>query len=63
MLFNRERALELMQKFSLDALVATTRENVIYMSDFAPWGQAVHKYFQRPCFVIFPRRSDQSAAL
>jgi Xaa-Pro dipeptidase len=63
MLLNRERALELMQKFSLDALVAATRENVIYMSDFAPWGQAVHKYFQRPCFVIFPRRSDQSTAL
>jgi len=63
MLFNRERALELMEKYCVDALVGATRENIIYMSDFAPWGQAVHKYFQRPCFAIFPRRSDQTAAL
>ena len=63
MLLNRERALELMEKFSLDALVAATRDNVIYMSDFAPWGQAVHKYFQRPNFVLFCRRGDQSPAL
>jgi hypothetical protein len=39
MLLNRERALELMQRFSVDALVAATRENIIYMSDFAPWGK------------------------
>src|SRR5713226_9870995 len=63
MLLNRERALELMEKFSLDALVAATRENVIYMSDFAPWGQAVHKYFQRPNFVVFCRRGDRTPAL
>ena len=63
MLLNRERAVDLMEKFSLDALVAATRENVIYMSDFAPWGQAVHKYFQRPNFVIFCRRPDQPPAL
>src|SRR5262245_50628950 len=63
MLLNRERAVELMERFSIDALVAATRENVIYMSDFAPWGQAVHKYFQRPCFTVLPRRSDQPPAL
>lgn len=63
MLLNRERALELMERFEIDALVAATRENVIYTSDFAPWGQAVHKYFQRPCFTILPRRVDQAPAL
>ena len=63
MLLNRERAVELMERFSVDALVGATRENVIYTSDFAPWGQAVHKYFQRPCFTILPRRSDQKPAL
>jgi len=63
MLLNRERAVELMERFSIDALVAATRENVIYTSDFAPWGQAVHKYFQRPCFTIVPRRSDQAPTL
>jgi Xaa-Pro aminopeptidase len=63
MLLNRERALELMQRFSIDALVAATRENVIYTSDFAPWGQAVHKYSQRPNFVVFCRRADQPPAM
>ncbi|MGH7773522.1 MAG: hypothetical protein ACREQA_14955, partial [Candidatus Binatia bacterium] len=52
-----------MERFSIDGLVAATRENVIYLSDFAPWGQAVHKYFQRPNFVIFPRHQEQSPAL
>ena len=63
MLLNRERAVELMERFAIDALVAATRENVIYLSDFAPWGQAAHKYFQRPCFVILLRRRDQAPAL
>jgi Xaa-Pro dipeptidase len=63
MLFNRERAIGLMKRFSIDALVAATRENVIYTSDFAPWGQAVHKYFQRPNFVLIPRREDEPPAL
>ncbi len=63
MLFNRDRALSLMKRFSVDGLVAATRENVTYLSDFAPWGQAVHKYFQRPNFVVFPRDQDQSLAL
>lgn len=63
MLFNRDRALALMERFSLDAIVAATRENVTYLSDFAPWGQAVHKYFQRPNFVIFPRHGHQTPTL
>jgi Xaa-Pro aminopeptidase len=63
MLLNRERALDLMQRFSVDALVAATRENVIYTSDFAPWGQAVHKYSQRPNFVVFCRQPDQTPAM
>ena len=63
MLLNRERAVELMERFSIDVLVAATRDNVIYTSDFAPWGQAVHKYFQRPCFTILPRRTDQAPTL
>lgn len=63
MLFNRERALALMESFSVDALVAATRENVTYVSDFAPWGQAAHKYFQRPNSALFPRAPDQTPAL
>jgi Xaa-Pro aminopeptidase len=48
MLLNRARAEELMEREGLDALVATTGENVYYLSDygnqhvfhFAPWGIA-----------------------
>ncbi len=63
MLFNRTRALVLMEQFALDALIAATRENVTYLSDFAPWGQAVHKYFQRPNFVVFSQRTDAAPTL
>jgi len=52
-----------MGRFGLDALIAATRENVTYFSDFAPWGQAVHKYFQRPNFVVFPRGEPPSLLL
>ena len=46
MLLNRDRALAVMDEHGLDALVATTPENVHYLSDygtqhsynFAPWG-------------------------
>lgn len=63
MLLNRDRALALMERFSIDALVAATRENIIYTSDFAPWGQAVHKYSQRPNFVVWCRQPEQTPAL
>ncbi len=63
MLINRDRAMALMERFSIDALIAATRENIIYTSDFAPWGQAVHKYFQRPNFVVLCRRPEQTPAL
>ena len=39
MLFNRERALEFMTEFGLDALLATTRHNVLYLSGFQGWAQ------------------------
>src|SRR5579862_1694069 len=46
MLFNRDRALAIMEAHGIDALVATTPVNVYYLSDygtehsfhFAPWG-------------------------
>jgi Xaa-Pro aminopeptidase len=57
MLLNRERANTLMERDGLDALVATTPENVYYLSDygnqhtfhFGPWGLAA---------AILPRDPD-----
>ena len=62
MLLNRERALAVMDQHGLDALVATTPENVHYLSDygtqhsynFGPWGIS--------CAVL-PRRDDIPATL
>jgi len=62
MLLNRERALDVMDRHGLDALVATTPENVHYLSDygtqhsynFAPWGIS--------CAVL-PRSDDVAATL
>ena len=34
MLLNRERAMELMERDGLDALIAVTPNNVLYLSDF-----------------------------
>ena len=34
MLLNRERALATMEKYDLEALVATSAENVYYLSDY-----------------------------
>jgi Xaa-Pro dipeptidase len=56
-IFNRERALEVMDKNGLDALVATTPENIYYVSGYGN----DHSFHFRPqgfgC-AIFPRESD-----
>ena len=37
MLFNRERAIEHMDRCGLDALVATSPTNITYFSDYYCW--------------------------
>lgn len=49
MLLNQDRAVELMQRHDLDALVATSRTNVTYFSDFSFWSDALpREYMVRP---------------
>jgi Xaa-Pro aminopeptidase len=38
MLLNRERAEKMMEKYHLDALIATSNSNVFYTSDVSPYG-------------------------
>ena len=57
MLLNRERAVELMMRFGLDALIATTPENVTYTTGFVGWSQAVYPYRQQ-VYVLIPRSSS-----
>lgn len=49
MLLNQDRAVELMQKHDVDALIATSRTNVTYFSDFSFWSDALpREYMVRP---------------
>lgn len=68
MLFNRSRALALMERYGLDALVATSPVNVTYFSDYHCWNDRVtqdamvavgggsHR-LQRSC-AVFPREGE-----
>ena len=57
MLLNRERAVELMGRFGLEALIATTPENVTYTTGFVGWSQEVYPYRQQ-VYVLLPRSSS-----
>ena len=59
MLFHKERALEFMERFDLDALIATTRHNVLYLSGFQGWAQYTYGDATTETFALFFR--DQSS--
>jgi Xaa-Pro dipeptidase len=62
MLLNRERALATMEKYALDALVATSAENVYYLSDYG----TEHSYhFARGGFAgaVLPRDPERPPTL
>lgn len=63
MLFNRERALELMERHRLDALVASSRHNVFYLGGLSGWAQATYGDSATETFAVFFRREDQPPAL
>ena len=63
MLFNRERALELMAKYDLDALLATTRHNVLYLSGFQGWAQYTYGDATTETFALFFRDACVAPAL
>jgi Xaa-Pro aminopeptidase len=63
MLFNRERALEFMVKYDLDALLATTRHNVLYLSGFQGWAQYTYGDATTETFVLFFKDAGVAPAL
>jgi Xaa-Pro aminopeptidase len=46
MLYNKERAIQVMEKYGVDALVATLPENVYYFTGFAAWMNRTYKEWQ-----------------
>jgi len=63
MLCNKERLHSLMDRFGLDAIVATTPENIFYLSGFTSWSQGAYKYGNSLSFVVCPRDPGKSPAL
>lgn len=60
MLLNKTRAKQIMEKHHIDALVASTPENVTYLSDFRSIGQ---NFFGRAIFAILPADDSIEPAL
>ena len=44
MFFNKNRADKLMDQFNIDLLIASTPENVTYLSDTVSWAPKVYSY-------------------
>ncbi len=63
MLFNRDRALDLMGRFNLDALVAAAPENIQYVSGLEGWTQNVYRYNRAQTFALFFRNRNAAPAL
>lgn len=67
MLFNIERARGLMTELGVDVLIATTPENVTYLSGYSPWGLWIYRGNTSKKgtqgYAIFPRDPGTSPAL
>ena len=63
MLLNKERALQKMGEFKLDALIASHPENVSYLADLQSWLPYMYRFLNVESFALFPRRADIAPAL
>lgn len=63
MLFNKERMLNKMEEFNLDAVIASHPENVSYLADFQSHRSYMYRFLNVESFALFPRKADVSPAL
>ena len=63
MLLNKERALQKMEEFNLDVIIASFPENVSYLSDFQSHLPYMYRFLNVETFALFPRRADIAPAL
>ncbi|NQV79753.1 MAG: aminopeptidase P family protein [Alphaproteobacteria bacterium] len=61
MLLNKARAYDVMDRHGLDGLIAATRQNIYYLSDFCSHTLMVERSFTS--FAVLPRSEDAPAAL
>ena len=62
MYFNKERADKLMDQFNIDLLIASTPENVTYLSDTVSWAPKVYSY-SVDMFATYFRDNNLNASL
>jgi len=64
LLFNHDRALDIMERFQLDALIACNFENVFYTSSLAwtPWSIGIHGEWNFT-FSVIPFENEKEATL
>lgn len=63
MLVNKERMLQKMGEFNLDAVIASHPENVSYLADFQSHLPYMYRFLNVESFALFPRRADIAPAL
>jgi len=63
MLLNVDRARAKMEEFGLDGLVASSPENVTYMSDFGGHAMSMYRFHHSQDYVVFSRDPDVPPAL
>lgn len=63
MLLNRERMLQKMEEFNLDAVIASHPENVSYLADFQSHLPYMYRFLNVESFALFPRRGDIAPTL
>ena len=63
MLVNKERMLQKMKEFNLDAIIASHPENVSYLADFQSHLPYMYRFLNVESFALFPRRADIAPAL
>jgi Xaa-Pro aminopeptidase len=61
MLLNRDRAIQVMEKHGLDAIVAAFPENIYYLSDY--WGPMFLMSRNYTLYAVLPRNPEAPAAL
>lgn len=63
MLANKERILQKMEEFNLDAIIASHPENVSYLGDFQSHLPYMYRFLNVESYALFPRRADIAPCL
>ncbi len=63
MLANKERMLQKMEEFNLDAIIASHPENVSYLANFQSHLPYMYRFLNVESYALFPRRADIAPCL